>query len=189
MKRQVHVEYADAPPRVQAIYDEIKNLTGAPDVPNVFKALGTNENSLFAAWTKLRFTVLTGDVPMLLKQLILFNISARARNEYCTALHGNLALNLDRTLTCDELLRMSRGDVIERLPRSYQVAIETVTKAALEGESVAAGELPVDSRLRDEGFSEREVDELLSLASLGTMMNTITNIFEIPLDQPFPPPE
>ena len=91
MKRQAHVEYADAPPRVQAIYDEIKNLTGAPDVPNVFKALGTNENSLFAAWTKLRFTVLTGDVPMLLKQLILFNISARARNEYCTALHGNLA--------------------------------------------------------------------------------------------------
>jgi alkylhydroperoxidase family enzyme len=189
MKRQVHVEYADATPRVQAIYDEIRNVTGAPDVPNVFKSLGKNENALFAAWTQLRFTVLTGDVPMLLKQLILFNISARARNEYCTALHGNLALNLDRTLTCDELLRMSRGDVIDHLPRSSQAAIETITKVAFEGESVAAGELPLESRLRDEGFSEREVDELLSLASLGTMMNTITNIFEIPVDQPFPPPE
>jgi len=187
MKRQVHVEYADAPPRVQAIYDEIKNVTGAPDVPNVFKALGKNENALFAAWTKLRFTVLTGDVPMLLKQLVLFNISARAHNEYCTTLHGNLAMNLDRTLTCDELLRMSRGDVIERLPRSYQVAIETVTKVALDGDSAAAGELPLGARLRDEGFSEREMDELLSLASLGTMMNTITNIFDIPVDQPFPP--
>ena len=189
MKRQVHIEYADASPRVQAIYDEIKNVLGAPNVPNVFKALGTNENTLFAAWTKLRFTALTGDVPMLLKQLILFNIAARSSNEYCTALHGNLALSLDKTLTCDELFRMSGGDVIERLPRSYQVAIETVTKAALEGESVAGGELPVDSRLRDEGFPEREVDELLALASLGTMMNAITNIFEIPLDQPFPPPE
>ena len=188
MKRQVNVEYADAPPKVRAIYDEIKNAIGSPDIPNVFKALGTNENTLFAAWEKLRFTVLTGDVPLLLKQLILFNLSARAHNEYCTALHGNLAMNLDKTLTCDELLRMSRGDVIERLPRSYQVAIETVTKAALEGESVAAAELPIDSRLRDEGFSDREVDELLGLASLGTMMNTITNIFEIPLDHPFPPP-
>ena len=187
MKRQTHVEYADASPSVQTIYDEIKSVTGAPDVLNVFKALGRNENTLFAAWTKLRFTVFAGDVPMILKQLVLFNISARARNEYCTALHGNLALSLDKTLTCDELSRMSQGDVIERLPLSYQVAIETVTKATFEGESVAAGETPLDARLRDEGFSEHEVDELLALASLGTMMNTITSIFEIPLEQPFPP--
>ena len=46
MKRQVNVRYADAPPKVQAIYDEIKNVLGAPDIPNVFKALGTNENTL-----------------------------------------------------------------------------------------------------------------------------------------------
>ena len=187
MKRHVQIEYDDAPPRVRAIYDEVKSLTGAPDVPNVFKALGTNENTLFAAWSKLRFTVLTGEVPMLLKQLVLFNISARARNDYCTALHGNLALSLDKTLTCDELLRMSRGDMIRRLPRSYQAAIDTVTKAALNAETVAADELPLDVRLQDEGFSEREVDELLGLASLGAMMNTITSIFEIPLEQPFPP--
>ena len=187
MKRQINVEYADASPQVQAIYDEIKSVTGAPDVLNVFKALGTNENTLFAAWTNLRFTVLTGDVPMLLKQLILFNISAQAGNNYCTALHGNLALSLDQTLTCDELLRMTRGDVIERLPRSYQLAIETVTEATREPASAASGESPLGSRLQDEGFSEREVDELLSLASLGTMMNTITSIFEVPLEQPFPP--
>ena len=187
MKRHIHVEYQDAPPKVQAIYDEIKSLTGAPDVPNVFKALGTNENTLLAAWSKLRFTVLAGDVPMLLKQLVLFNISARAHNEYCTALHGNLALSLDKTLSCDELLRMSRGNVIERLPRSFQVAIDTVTRAALNADVLASDELPLDSRLREEGFSEREVDELLGLASLGTMMNTITGIFEIPIEQPFPP--
>ena len=78
MKRRSVVEYAEASPQVRAIYDEVKKVIGAPNVPNFLKALGVNENVLRATWAKLRYAVLAGEVPMLLKQLILFNISVRA---------------------------------------------------------------------------------------------------------------
>ena len=186
MKRQTIVEYAEASPETRNIYDEIRRVMRVPDVPNFLKALGTNENVLRATWAKLRYTVLTGDVPALLKQLILFNISFRSGNKYCTALHGHAALSLDETLTCEDLMNMTRGESIEQLPRSYQVAIETVTRAALEPSSLAAEDLDFERRLRDEGYVDREIDELLAQADFAVMMNTITSIFDIPPERPFP---
>ncbi len=187
MKRQTIVEYAEASPEARNIYDEITRVMRAPDVPNFLKALGTNENVLRATWAKLRYTVLTGDVPALLKQLILFNISFRAGNHYCTALHGHAALSLDETLTCEDLMNMTRGEAIEQLPPSYQIAIETVTQAALEPSRLVAEDFDFEQRLRDEGYVDREIDELLAQADFAVMMNTITSIFDIPAERPFPP--
>jgi len=189
MKRRTIVEYDDAAPSVQAVYDEIMKVTGSTAVPNVFKALGNNDNVLLAAWSDLRYCVIEGGLPPLLKQLILFTISVKAKNDYCTALHGNLAMDLDKALSCDELYGLTQGQTFDRLPRSFKVAIDVVSLVALDPGTVAAEDFDFENRLRDEGFSESEIDELLGVTAFSVMMNTIASTFDIPPERPFPPLE
>ena len=63
MKRQTLVEYEDASPEVQEIYNEIMETTGAPTVLNFLKALGQNEKVLRAVWSMLKYTIIEGEIP------------------------------------------------------------------------------------------------------------------------------
>jgi alkylhydroperoxidase family enzyme len=177
------VEYDQATPNVRAIYDEILEATGKPDVLNILKALGNNERTLRAVWTMLRNTVLEGEIPELLKQLILFRISIHAGNEYCETLHAHRACTLDPTLTYNDLRAMAEGESLQTLPASYQAAIEIVSRMALEPGSVADARFAYEEELRDEGFSESEIDELIAQAYFAVMMNTLTSAYDIPLEE------
>lgn len=184
MKRAVLVEYDQASPTVQAIYDEIMQVTGKPDVPNIMKALGNNENTLRAVWTMFRKTVIEGELPNLLKELILFRISIHAGNEYCRSLHAHAACTLDPTLSYRDLRAMAEGESLKGLPASFQAAIELVSRMALEPQSVADKQFAYEEELRDEGFSEAEIDELVAQAYFGVMMNTLTAAYDIPWEGP-----
>ena len=184
MKRQTLVEYKDASPEIQAIYDEVMEVIGSPDVFNFLKAFGNNEKVLCAFWSMLRYTLLEGDVPALLKQLILFRISVEYGNTYCASLHGRTVLRMDPTITYDELIAMSDGGNMD-IPASYRVAIEIVTQMALRSKTVEAEDF--EEQLRDEGFSEQEIDELISVAGFGVLLNTMTDIVHVPAEEPLRP--
>ena len=184
MKRQTLVEYKDASPEIQAIYDEVMEVSGSPDVFNFLKAFGNNEKVLRAFWSMLRYTLLEGDVPALLKQLILFRISVEYGNTYCASLHGRTVLRIDPTITYDELIAMSDGGNMD-IPASYRVAIEIVTQMALRSKTVEAEVF--EEQLRDEGFSEQEIDELISVAGFGVLLNTMTDIVHVPAEEPLRP--
>ncbi len=184
MKRQTLVEYKDASPEIQEIYDEVMEVIGSPDVFNFLKAFGNNEKVLRAFWSMLRYTLLEGDVPALLKQLILFRISVEYGNTYCASLHGRTVLRMDPTITYDELIAMSDGGNMD-IPASYRVAIGIVTQMALRPKTVEAEDF--EEQLRDEGFSEQEIDELISLAGFGVLLNTMTDIVQIPTEEPLRP--
>jgi len=187
MKRNSQVEYEDASPEVRAVYDEIMATMGSPTILNFLKALGNNEHVLRGVWSMLKETVVAGEIPTLLKQLILFKISIVAGNEYCTALHGHAALNLDPTLTYDDLVALSGGSCTANLPPSFPVAIDIVTRAALETKSVEDPSWDFEDQLRDEGFSEAEIDELLAVGFFSVMMNMLTDAYDVPWESPFPP--
>ena len=186
MKRTTLISYDQATPGVQAIYDEIMETMGEPVVLNIFKALGNNETVLRAVWSMLRGTLIEGQIPLLLKQLILFRISVNTGNRYCEALHAHTACNLDPTFTYDDLLALSEGKELEKLPASFRVAIEVVSKAALDPKSIASEDFDFEEQLRDEGFSEEEIDELMAQAYFGVMMNLVTDAYDVPLESPFP---
>ena len=187
MKRNTRVEYADAPPEVRAVYDEIMDTMGSPTVLNFLLALGNNPHALKAVWSMLRETVIEGEIPALLKQLILFKISINAGNEYCTSLHGHAALNLDPTLTYDDLVALSGGACSAHLPPSFPVAIDIVSRASLDPKSVVDQDWDFEDQLRDEGFSESEIDELLAVGFFSVMMNMLTDTYDVPWESPFPP--
>ena len=188
MKRITLVEYEDASPEVQVVYDEIMNTMGSPAVLNTLKALGHNPVVLRGVWSMLKATLIEGEIPELLKQLILFKISIVAGNEYCIALHGHAALNLDPTLTYDDLIALSGGACSANMPPSFPVAIEVVSRASLEPKSVEDPDWDFEEQLKEEGFSESEIDELLAVGYFSVMMNMLTDTYEVPWEAPFPPP-
>jgi alkylhydroperoxidase family enzyme len=185
MKRRQQVEYEDASPEVKAIYDETMDTLGTPEVLNVFKALGSNAPVLRGVWSLLKGTLVEGEIPLLLKQLILFKISVVAGNEFCKSVHGHDALNLDSTLTFDDLTALANG-TCAKLPVSFQVAIDVVSKAALTPKNIADENFDFEEQLLDEGFSESEIDELLAQGMLAVYLNMLTDTFEVPIQQPFP---
>lgn len=187
MKRNTQVEYDDSSPEVRSIYDEIMDTMGSASVLNFLKALGNNPHVLRGVWSMLRETVVEGEIPALLKQLILFKISIEAGNKYCTALHGHAALNLDPTLTYEDLVSLSGGECRADLPSSFPVAIDVVSRASLDPKSVADPDWDFEDRLMDEGFSEAEIDELLALGFFSVMMNMMTDTYDVPWESPFPP--
>jgi alkylhydroperoxidase family enzyme len=186
MKREVLVEYKDASPATQAIYDEVMEVSGSPEVFNFLKAFGNNERVLSALWAMLRYTLLEGDVPALLKQLILFRISVEYGNTYCASFHGRTVLRLDPTISYEELTSMSTKMNMD-LPASYGVAIELITQMALRPKTVNDDDFDFEDQLRDEGFSEPEIDELISVAGFGVLLNTVTDIIHIPTEAPLDP--
>ena len=186
MKRTSLLEYEDASPEVRAIYDEIMDTMGSPSVLNFLKTLGHNPHVLRAVWSMLKETVIEGEIPALLKQLILFKISINAGNEYCTALHGHGALNLDPTLTYDDLVALSGGECSANLPPSFPVAIEIVSRASLDPKSVEDSDWDFEDQLRDEGFSDSEIDELLAVGFFSVMTNMLTDTYDVPWEKPFP---
>lgn len=187
MKRNSLVEYEDASPEVQALYDEIMETMGTPGVLNFLKALGHNAHVLRAIWTMLKEVVIAGDIPALLKQLILFKISITVGNRYCTSLHGHAALNLDPTLNYDDLIALSEGSCKSTLPPSFPVAIDIVFRASLDSKSCDASDYDFEEELRDEGFSESEIDELLAVGFFSIIMNMMTDAYDVPWEAPFPP--
>ncbi len=188
MKRSTLVEYEDASPEVRAVYDEIMDTMGSPSVLNFLKALGSNPHVLRAVWSMLRETVIEGEIPALLKQLILFKISITVGNQYCTSLHGHAALNLDPTLTYDDLVALSKGACSADLPPSFPVAIDIISRASVDSKSVEDSDWDFEGQLRDEGFSESEIDELLAVGFFSVMMNMFTDTYDVPWESPFPPP-
>lgn len=187
MKRKTLVEYDDASPAIQALYDDIMHTMGSPTVLNFLKALGHNEHVLRAVWCMLRETVIEGEIPALLKQLILFKISMVAGNQYCTSLHGHAALNLDPTLSYEDLLALVDGQCQANLPPSFPVAIDVVSRASLQCKTVEDAGWEFEEKLRDEGFSEAEIDELLAVGFFSVMMNMMTDAYDVPWEKPFPP--
>lgn len=188
MKRTTLITYDEASPGVQTVYDDIMETMGEPEVLNIFKALGNNETVLRAVWSMLKGTLIEGEIPLLLKQLILFRISVHTGNRYCESLHAHSACNLDPTFTYEDLLALSEGKELEKLPSSFRVAIEVVSKAALEPKSIAGEDFDFEEQLRDEGFSELEIDELMAQAYFGVMMSLITDAYDVPLEAPLPEP-
>lgn len=81
------VEYADAPPEVRAVYDEIKAARGVADVNNFWKALALHPPTLARTWQSLREVMAPGALDPLVKEMLYLAASAASGCAYCVASH------------------------------------------------------------------------------------------------------
>lgn len=172
------VEFGEANPEVKAIYEDTMQTLQLPFVLNWFKCQGSNAVLLRGNWAKLKSTLIEGQVPNVLKQLIIYNVSRERGCDYCAKAHGIFADSMSSMISEEEGYRATDlGSPL--LPNSYKAAVELVTRAALKPESLNEGDF---AALQREGFSEAEVQELMAQADLVNMLNTIATISGIKLD-------
>ncbi|MBF9252783.1 carboxymuconolactone decarboxylase family protein [Pontibacter sp. 172403-2] len=172
------VEYTEADTNVKAIYDDTMQSLQLPFVLNWFKCQGNNATLLRGNWAKLKSTLIAGEVPNVLKQLIIYNVSNLRGCDYCAHAHGIFADSMSRMISEEEDYRAT--DLSSPLlPNSYKAAIRLVTKAALHTQQLSDEDF---LELQQEGFTDAEVQELMAQADLVNMLNTIATISGIKLD-------
>ena len=81
------IEYADAPPEVRAVFDDIKAARGIADVNNFWKALAVHPPTLKRTWESLKQVMAPGALDPLTKEMLYLAASAAAGCAYCTASH------------------------------------------------------------------------------------------------------
>lgn len=173
------IEYQDASPEVKKIYDETKATLGLPFVLNWFKCQGNNYTLLHGNWEKLKSTLLSGEVPNILKQLIIYNVSAQKGCTYCARAHAIFANSMGKALSEEHGFKVTENMYNFPTPSSYSDAIKIVTKAALTPALITNDDF---EQLADAGFSISEIKELMAQADLVNMLNTIADVSKINID-------
>jgi AhpD family alkylhydroperoxidase len=173
------VDYDQANDEVKTIYDETMKEMGVPFVLNWFKCQGSNATILRGNWEKLRTTMLRGNVPFVLKQLIIYNISQHKGCQYCAHAHGVIANSLSETLTGQPDIKLTEQLESDYIPTSYKTAIQVVTRCAMTPNQTSDQDF---EDLMDAGFNANEIQELMALADLTSMINTIADISGIQID-------
>ncbi|RAU82885.1 carboxymuconolactone decarboxylase family protein [Pontibacter arcticus] len=173
------VTYDEATPEVKAIYEDTMQSLQLPFILNWFKCQGSNATLLRGNWAKLKSTLLEGQVPNILKQLIIYNVSKQRGCNYCAQAHGIFADSMSSLISSEENFRVTQHMDSAVLPNSYKTAIRMASKAALDTASITNEDF---QELSEVGFSDAEIQELMAQADLVNMLNTIATVSGIRLD-------
>lgn len=173
------VSYEQASPAVKEIYDDTKKTLQLPFVLNWFKCQGDNATLLKGNWSKLKHTLMEGEVPNVLKQLIIYNVSKKRGCHYCSHAHGVFADSMSSMISEEEGFKATKNIDSPSMPVSYRTAIQVVTKAALHHDQFSDADF---KELEEAGFSGKEIQELMAQADLVNMLNTIADVSGIKID-------
>jgi AhpD family alkylhydroperoxidase len=81
------IEYADAPPQVRAVYDDIKRTRDVPDVNNFWKHLARDPALLKRTWESVKEVMAPGALDPLVKEMLYVAVSVTNGCGYCIASH------------------------------------------------------------------------------------------------------
>jgi AhpD family alkylhydroperoxidase len=81
------IEYADAPPEVRAVYDDIMKTRGVDWINNFWKALANDPRELKRVWENVKQVMAPGALDPLVKEMVYVAVSATNGCEYCTYSH------------------------------------------------------------------------------------------------------
>jgi len=81
------IDYADAPPRVRAVYDDIMATRGTDWINNFWKALAHDPPTLERIWGQIKEVMAPGALDPLVKEMLYVAVSATNGCGYCIASH------------------------------------------------------------------------------------------------------
>ncbi|MBW4633496.1 MAG: peroxidase-related enzyme [Iphinoe sp. HA4291-MV1] len=164
-------------PKVKAIYEEIQVELGFGIVPNLFKSMAINPEVLEANWKKFRSTILKGDVPRTLKEMLGIAISQANNSPYAlnVHLHGLSSLGMS-----EEVLRTLVSDFAAcPLPEREKAVISFGLKAATEPHKLTSKDY---QHLYNLGLDDSEIFEIVATADLFTSINRYTDSISLEID-------
>ncbi|MBL7813727.1 MAG: carboxymuconolactone decarboxylase family protein [Saprospiraceae bacterium] len=81
------IQYEDATPEVQAVFDDIKAARKVEDVNNFWKALANQPDNLKRVWQNVKEVMGAGALDPMTKELIYIAVSIMNSCDYCTHTH------------------------------------------------------------------------------------------------------
>lgn len=182
MQRYIVTEYEDAAPATREVYDDFMHTTGETSVPLWLKTLGHTPALARAYWERAKGTLFGGSLPLPLKEMIVFAVSAKNGARYCSACHARCVLSLDKSLTFEGLQAMMASGTSDKFPVYYRCVVRFALKAATNANALTDDDF---KSLEEEGFTKREICEIIAVVDMATMFNVYTSSLRIDLDQEY----
>jgi alkylhydroperoxidase family enzyme len=179
MQRYILTDYNDASLETQEVYDDFMRTTGESSIPVWMQSLGHSPPLTRAYWERAKGTLFSGSLPLPLKEMIVFVVSARHGARYCSACHAQNVLSLDKALTFEDLHTFVKADTNRILPPYYQHVIAFAEKVVADANQVKDEDFET---LMEEGFSREEICEIIAVIDLASMFNIYTSALKLDLD-------
>lgn len=164
-------------PKAKAVYEEILAELGFGIVPNLFKSMAINPDFLEQNWKKFRSTILQGDLPRTLKEMIGVAISQANNSQYALKvhLHGLSALGIS-----EEVLETLVSDFDNcPLPEREKAVISFGLKAGTSPQTLAESDYV---HLQKLGLDNSEIFEVIATANLFMAVNQYTDAIGLEID-------
>src|SRR5262245_44262669 len=120
------IEYADASPIVQTVFDDIKATRNGPDVNNCWKYLARDPVLLARTWESVKEVMRPGALDALTKEMIYVAVSVTNGCDYCIASHSAGARKAGMTdAMFGELMGVvGMANETNRLANGYRVPVD-----------------------------------------------------------------
>jgi AhpD family alkylhydroperoxidase len=120
------IEYADAPPEVRAVYDDIMATRQTDYINNFWKAISHDSATLKRTWESVKQIMAPGALDPLAKEMIYLAVSVSNQCGYCIASHTAAARKAGMTdAKFAELMAVvGMANETNRLVSGYQVEID-----------------------------------------------------------------
>ena len=124
------IEENEATGKIKEIYDEIKKVRQIAEIPNFWKSLANNPETLESTWTSLQQIMKKGALDPVVKELIYVAVSITNGCEYCIKSHSLAAKKKGAT---DEMLNemiavVGMANETNKLVEGYQVEVDEIYK-------------------------------------------------------------
>jgi uncharacterized peroxidase-related enzyme len=179
MQRYTLTPYDGASTETREVFDDFMRTTGATSVPIWLQSMGHSAALARAYWERAKGTLFAGHLPLPLKEMIVFVVSARNGARYCSACHAQNVLNLDKTLSFGDLHAFLHTPEGTRLPAYYDAVVAFAEKVAVDPNYVLDDDFEA---LMDEGFTRKEICEIIAVIDMATMFNVYTSTLRLDLD-------
>lgn len=179
MLRYKLTDYDECSEPTRAVYDDFMRTTGATTVPIWLKSLGHSAALTRAYWERAKGTLFSGSLPLPLKEMIVFVVSAKNGANYCSACHAQNVLSLDKSLQFDDLKALLESEDGNRLPHYYHSVVAFAIKTVCDPNCLTDADF---EELMDDGFSLEEIGEIIAVIDMATMFNIYTSSLKLDLD-------
>ena len=174
MNRVPLIDRAHTTPERQALLDQIHGAFGA--TPNMFRAVANSPAALQSMWAAFGALGASRTLGAKLGEQIAVAVANRNACEYCLAAHT--ALGRKAGASADE---MAAAQVGQASDPATQAALRFALQVVERRGQVDASEV---QRLRDAGFSDEAVVEILAHVALNLFTNYVNVAFDVPVDFP-----
>ena len=124
------IQENEASGKVKEIYEDIKNKRQIKEVPNFWKNLANNPETLERTWHNLQQIMKEGALDSVTKELIYVAVSITNSCEYCIRSHTSAAKKKGAN---DQMIKemidiVGLANQNNKLVESYQVEVDTIYK-------------------------------------------------------------